>query len=104
MLKYGKRKMTSEKALQDKILGWLKSHRSTVWYLKVFGSGVQTGGVPDLLLCKKGKFIAIELKRPDGKGRASPRQLAQIRRIKKANGIGVVIDNYEDFIKLMEAI
>lgn len=95
--------MTSERALQDKISRWLKGQRG-IWFLKVFGSGVQTGGVPDLLLCKNGKFIAVELKRPDGKGTVHPRQNAQLQRIRNAGGVGVVIDDFDDFVKLVEAL
>lgn len=95
--------MTSERQLQDKTTRWLKNQRG-IWFLKVFGSGVQTGGVPDLLLCKNGKFIAVELKRPDGKGRVHPRQNAQMRRIRNAGGMAVVIDDYDEFLKLVEGV
>lgn len=102
-LKSVRGKMTSENQLQKRCLQWLREQDS-IWYLKVFGSGVQTGGVPDILLCKKGKFVAIELKRPDGKGVVHPRQEAQIRRIRESGGTGEVIDNFEDFVKLMEGL
>jgi len=95
--------MTSEHQLQDKCLKWLKQ-QDGVWVLKVFGSGVQTGGVPDILLCKSGHFIAIELKRPDGKGVVHPRQEAQIERIRKAGGTAEVVDSFEQFVQLVEGI
>lgn len=94
---------TSEHQLQEKCLRWLKSQRG-LWFLKIFGSGVQTGGVPDIIICKKGRFVAVELKRPDGTGKVHPRQQAQIQRIIRAGGVAVVIDNYDDFVKLVEGI
>lgn len=95
--------MTSEKALQDKCIRWLKNHRN-FWFLNVHGSGIQTGGVPDLLICRKGKFVAVELKRPDGKGKLHPRQRAQINRILRAGGEAVVLDDYDEFVNLMERL
>lgn len=90
--------MTSnlESDLQKKCLRWVKS-LSEVWVLKVVGSAVQASGVPDILMCIKGLFVAIELKRPDGKGRVSEIQKAQIEHIKRAGGGAFVVDSFEDF-------
>ncbi len=88
--------------LQRQIIRWLKSHH--IWYLKVIGSGVQMGGVPDILVCYKGRFVAMELKRPDGKGVLADRQEAHLNRIKKNGGIGVVIDSYDEFLALMRSV
>lgn len=45
-------------------------------------------GIPDRLLCIKGKFIGIEFKTTEGK--ASPLQLYNLSKIKKAGGIGIL--------------
>lgn len=96
--------MKLEGELQAKIMSWLKAHRHDIWSLKVVGNALQTTGVPDIILCKNGKFVGIELKRPDGKGRTREVQKAHLRRINNAGGIGVVIDDYDEFLKLMEEI
>lgn len=69
--------------------------------MKVVGSPVQAGGIPDIIICKNGKFIAMELKRPDGEGILASRQEAQLERINRAGGYGLVIDSYEQFVKTM---
>jgi len=77
-------------------MGWAKA-RPDIWLMKVMGNSIQTGGIPDILACYKGKFYAIELKRPDGQGVLATRQEAQLRRIIRAGGIGVVVDSLEQF-------
>lgn len=46
-------------------------------------------GVPDLLMCANGKFIAIEVKTETGK--LSKMQEIEINKIRKAGGMAVVI-------------
>jgi len=82
--------------LQKECLRWVKS-LPEVWVLKVVGSATQASGVPDILMCVNGHFVAVELKRPDGKGRVSDIQKAQIERIQRAGGVAVVVDSFEKF-------
>jgi len=95
--------MTSslETPLKDKCMRWAKA-QPNLWIVKILGGGIQEGGIPDILACYKGRFIAIELKRPDGEGALAIRQDAQLRRIKKAGGTAVVIDNLEDFKRIFK--
>ena len=105
----------SEKQFETGIRNWLHSvgvyaagtpfHRMKVpiqgWYIKVWGGGFQRAGIPDLLLCVRGKFIAAELKSATGK----PTELQQknIQMIKDGGGIAVVL--YPDkLIKFMEIV
>jgi len=85
-----------EGELQKECLRWVKS-LPEVWVLKVVGSAVQASGVPDILMCVNGHFVAVELKRPEGKGRVSDIQKAQIERIQRAGGTAVVVDSFEKF-------
>lgn len=93
----------SETAFKDKCADWLK-RQSHVWFFKVFGNGIQVGGIPDFIICYRGRFVAIELKRPDGQGRLEKRQEAQLRRICEAGGVAVVIDSFDDFKRVFETI
>lgn len=93
----------SETAFKDKCADWLK-RQSHVWFFKVFGNGIQAGGIPDFIICYRGRFVAIELKRPDGQGRLEKRQEAQLRRICEAGGVAVVIDSFDDFKRVFETI
>lgn len=56
-----------------------------------------TAGLPDLIVCYKGKFIGIEVKVP-GKN-ATPRQLFVHQQIRKAGGIAFVARCVEDVQK-----
>lgn len=94
--------MTSklESPLQIKCLRWVK-HLSEVWCINIVGSGVQASGTPDVLFCINGHFIAVEFKRPDGKGVVSDIQKAKIERIRRAGGRVEVVDSFDEFKRLI---
>ena len=58
------------------------------WYLKTYSNGVQRSGVPDLLCCVNGCFLAIEVKSETG--RPTALQVWNIEKIREAGGIAVV--------------
>lgn len=47
-------------------------------------------GVPDVIACYRGRFIAIEVKTPDTMNDASPLQLYNLGTIKEAEGYSIV--------------
>lgn len=49
-----------EKEFQNEVIKFLKEQN--IYYIKIWGGGYQRSGIPDLIICLKGKFIAIELK------------------------------------------
>lgn len=49
-----------EKDFQKQVIEFLKRHN--IYYIKIWGGGYQRSGIPDLIICLKGRFIAIELK------------------------------------------
>ncbi len=55
----------NETQLKKKVLIWLKKEYSEGFFIKI-SDRFQTG-IPDILGCVKGRFIAIELKIPGGK-------------------------------------
>ncbi len=78
----------NEHALTEKAKKWLKD-QPDLWYLKVHGGPRQRAGVPDLLLCVRGVFAAVELKNPEGSPSEqvpSPAQMHQLRLIANAGG------------------
>lgn len=91
--------MTEEKRLQKHFEEFLQKigiypagfpeHKMKVipcgWYFKVWGGGFQKAGIPDMILCIKGEFMAVELKAQ--KGRPSDLQILNINRIDEVNGI-----------------
>lgn len=76
-----------ESQFQKKVIEHLI--RESSWVLKTWSNGVQRSGVPDVIACVNGYFLGIELKNETGQ--PSALQLWNIREIRKANGIAIVL-------------
>lgn len=79
-------KMKSEQAIQSDILKYLKSVGA--YTIKV--SAATKVGIPDIICCYKGRFIAIEVKKPETKNNVSALQKANIFMIEATGGIATV--------------
>ena len=82
-----------EKAIEKRIKEYLKTIDG-LFYWKVFSGMYCTAGIPDIVICYKGQFIALEVKAPDGKPTAL--QVATIKRIRKAGGVAEVVRSVEE--------
>lgn len=82
-----------EKAIENKIKQYLKTVED-LYFFKEHGGLYGTAGVPDIICCYKGRFIALEVKAPDGK--ATALQNATIRRIIGAGGIARIVRSLEE--------
>lgn len=79
--------MADESRYQTKVEKFLRDQGC--WYLKYWGGGQYTKtGIPDLLCCVGGYFVAVELKATHG--RPSDVQLTKLRDIEKAGGIAML--------------
>lgn len=84
----------TEKQLRAAVARYLDSVPGLVWWPVVPGrSGA--AGVPDISALISGRFLAIELKRPDG-GVVSPLQRAWHERIRAAGGVVIVARTVDD--------
>ena len=89
--------MAAEKNFENKVKDWLSNQGA--WFIKYWGGAKFTkDGIPDILVCFRGKFIAIEVKGP--KGRPSVLQLITLKKIREAGGIGVLLypEHFDYFI------
>ncbi len=77
----------TEKQFQNKVISFLKVQN--IYYVKVWGGGYQKAGIPDLLCCIKGKFVALELKTE--KGTATVLQKYNLFKIQEAGGYARVL-------------
>jgi len=77
-------KTQSEQSIQTKILTYL----TKIGAYSVKTISTNKAGVPDILACIDGRFVAIEVKRHGGK--VSPLQNYQIKAIKETGGIAFV--------------
>lgn len=89
-----------EKNIENKIKNYLKSKGA--YYVKYFGNAFSQVGVPDILVCYKGRFIALEVKNETNK--TSPLQDINIENIKRAGGYATVVRSVEDVKKVIEGI
>lgn len=95
--------MGEEKAFEDKIKRFLKARG--VYFVKFFANRMTKTGVPDILACVRGRWVAIEVKAANG--RASPLQLWNREEIRRAGGIAIVLyphqfDEFKELIRLIE--
>lgn len=79
--------MAAEKRFENKIKKFLDDNGC--WYVKYFANGFTKSGIPDILACINGRFVAIEVKAASGK--PSELQLYNIEAIKKAGGTAIVL-------------
>lgn len=82
-----------ESDIQSKIIKLLE--RNNAYVVKVVSA--TKAGVPDILACYKGKFIAIEVKVPEKKDNTSELQKYNLRKINESGGLAIVAWN-EDMI------
>ena len=78
-----------EKDFENKVKAFLM--KNNIWALKTWSNGIQRQGIPDLLCCINGFFVAVELKAERGK--PSKLQNWNIEKIRES------LINFEDVIK-----
>lgn len=76
----------SEKDITRSIRDFLRLQRG-VWFMKVLGGLGQRPGIPDLLLCYRGRFIGVEVKKEGGK--LSDNQRREAAAIREAGGLWI---------------
>jgi len=77
----------TEKQFQNQVAVFLKTRN--IYYVKIWGGGFQKAGIPDLLCCVNGRFVALELKTE--KGTATVLQKYNIFQIQEAGGYARVL-------------
>ena len=90
---------TPEGKVKDKVVKILKQYG--VYYFFPVTGGFGMSGIPDIICCHNGRFIAIECKA--GKNKSTALQDAHLARIRAAGGVAVVI-NEENVNGLAETI
>lgn len=84
---------TPEKVVKDKVVSVLKSEE--VYYFFPATHGYGRSGVPDIISCVNGHFLAIECKA--GGGKLTALQVREIEHIRRCGGVAVVAneDNWD---------
>lgn len=94
--------MAAEKNFENKIKKFLKDNGC--WFVKYFANEFTRSGIPDILACVNGYFVAIEVKAP--KGKPSDLQLWNIEQINQSMGIGIILypDQFEKFKQMIQCL
>lgn len=88
-----------EKAITKKILDYLKA-LDNCFAFKEHGGRYGTAGIPDIICCFNGRFIAFEVK--TDKGRLTKLQEITIHKIKDAKGEAFKVTSLEEVKKILE--
>jgi Holliday junction resolvase len=91
--------MTPEKKGKNAVVATLKKAGAYCFYPVAGGFG--SAGIPDIVACYMGRFIAIECKA--GKGKTTALQDRNIAQIKDAGGFAIVV-NEENLIEVQEIL
>jgi Holliday junction resolvase len=82
-----------ESDLIEKIKRYLRGVDG-LFFWKEHGGGFGSSGIPDLIVCYRGRFIAFEVKAE--KGKTTVLQEVSIRKIIKAGGYASVVRSMEE--------
>jgi len=64
-----------------------------IWYYMPMQNGMGVSGIPDLICCWRGRFLAIETKAPGKLSNTTPNHDARLREISSAGGWAIVVDD-----------
>jgi hypothetical protein len=93
---------TPEGKVKDACKKYLKSIGA--WFFMPVSNGMGQVGIPDIICCYKGIFIAVETKAPGKRNQTTANQDRVIGAIKEADGWAVVVDNVEQLEQFVLAI
>lgn len=87
--------MGKEKNFENRVKKWLRAQGCYV--IKHYGCGNTRAGVPDLIICANGRFVAVELKSEEGI--VSELQVAHMNHIFEAGGSCFILrpSDFENF-------
>lgn len=95
--------MAQEKNFENRVKKFL--HAEGCWFIKYWGGGSYTkAGIPDLLVCCRGRFIGVELKGKTGK--PEELQLYSLRKLDESGGAATLLypDDFDLFKDLIQAM
>ena len=94
--------MTPEAKVKKKVVDVLKKNGAYYFFPATGGYG--RSGVPDIVCCYRGVFVAIECKA--GTNKPTPLQEAEMGKIRQAQGFVLVVneDNIDDVSTLLRDI
>ena len=80
-------RIAAEKNFENKIKEYIEARGG--WQVKFFANAYTKSGIPDILSCVNGHFLAIEVKAPNGT--PSELQKHHVRKILYSGGFAVIV-------------
>ena len=74
------------------------------WLVKYHGGRWGRAGVPDILACYRGRFLAVECKQPGNEAGVTPLQEVEMKRIRRAGGLVTVASSTEPVEALLDQV
>ena len=88
-----------EKNIVNQIMRYLKTvPDSFAW--KQHGGQFGTAGIPDIIICLHGRFVAMEVKTPAGK--LTKLQESTLQRIKDAKGVAYKVTSLQEVKEIIQ--
>jgi hypothetical protein len=75
-----------------------------IWYFMPAANGFGKVGIPDIICCYQGKFLAIETKAPGKRNNTTPNQDARINEIRAAKGWALVVDDVQQVKEFLDDV
>ena len=94
--------MAQEKQFENRIKRYLTENG--IWHVKYFANGFTKSGIPDILACANGKFLAIEVKAENGK--PTQLQVYNVEKIREAGGYAMIVkpSQFDELKKLIQEL
>jgi len=73
-----------------------------LWETAIRGGLGARSGLPDRVLSIDGRFLAIEFKNPNGKGRLGPKQELELKKIRDSGAVAMVISSFDQIKEIIE--
>lgn len=91
---------TPEGRVKAQIKGFLKT-LTDCWFYMPVQNGMGTVGIPDIIACIRGVFVAIEVKAPGKLGNVTPNQANVLNAVLAAGGVAMVVDSLDACWKIL---
>lgn len=88
---------TPEGKVKAAVKAYLKTLSDCWWFMPV-QNGMGMMGIPDFIVCIRGKFLAIETKAPGRASSTTPLQERNIAGINGAGGLAIVATSVDDVV------
>lgn len=79
--------MAAEKTFENKVKKYIEDQGG--WQVKFFANRMTKTGIPDILACVNGYFLAVEVKAQNGK--PSELQKHHVKKINDADGYAIIL-------------